>query len=244
MTLPDRMRTARLYRWGDVRVEEVPVPDPGPGEAVVRVEACGVCGSDALIWYVEEKARSGPVVLGHEPAGTVAAVGADVESVRCGDRVFVHHHAPCMECPECMRGLWSSCATWRATRLEPGGFAEYVRVPAQNLERDTLVLPEALGLEAATFIEPLACCLRAVRRQGRLEQGDAVLIVGLGAMGQLMVQIARAYGAGVVFGSDFVADRRDRALRRGADAAFDPSAGEIGAAVRGLTDGRDRKSVV
>src|SRR5690554_6255307 len=235
------MRVARLYRWGDVRIEEMPVPRPGRGEALVRIEACGVCGTDALVWYVERKA---PAVLGYEPAGVVVAVGHGVESVRPGDRVFVHHHAPCMECAECRRGLWSSCATWRATSLDPGAFAEYVRVPAINLERDTLVLPDAMSFDQAVFIEPLATCIRAVRRQGRLEPGDAVLVIGLGSMGLLMLSTARAYGAGTVLGSDFAADRRDIALRRGADAVYDPGVEDVTSAVRAATQGRGADVVV
>ncbi len=239
--IPDTMRAARLYAWDDVRVEHVPVPRPGPGEALVRVEACGVCGSDALTWYVERKA---PVVLGHEPAGIVVEVGEGVARPALGERVFIHHHAPCMACEECRRGLWSSCATWRASRLDPGGFAEYVRVPAVNLERDTLPLPEAMSFETATFIEPLACCIRAVRRQGAVAEGDVALIVGLGAMGQLMLQLARAYGARLVAASDFLPDRRALALELGADHAFDPAADDPAAALRALTCGRGADAVV
>ncbi|HEY8483452.1 MAG TPA: alcohol dehydrogenase catalytic domain-containing protein [Longimicrobiales bacterium] len=241
MQVPDRMRVARLYGWGDVRVEEAPVPRPGPGEALVRVVVCGVCGSDALPWYVAQKA---PAVLGHEPAGVVVAVGEGVQAVSVGDRVFVHHHAPCLACAECRRGLWSNCATWRSTRLDPGGFAEYVRVPAPNVERDTLVLPEGLEWETAVFVEPLATGIRAVRRQGRLEAGDAVLIVGLGAMGLLMAQLARVYGAGVVLGSDFRADRRERALRSGVERVFDPGAEDVALGVRRATGGRGADVVI
>ncbi len=222
MSLPFRMRAARLHAWGDVRVEEMPVPRPGSGEALVRIDACGVCGSDALTWYVERKATSEPVVLGHEPAGVVVALGDDVDTVRLGDRVFIHHHAPCLACEECRRGLWSSCDTWRSSRILPGGFAEYALVPAVNVRRDTLVLPRELDLDAATFIEPLACCIRAVSRQGRIEPGDTVLIVGLGAMGLLMTQIARAAGAGLILGSDFFEERRSLALEHGADVAVAP----------------------
>ncbi|HEX7052195.1 MAG TPA: alcohol dehydrogenase catalytic domain-containing protein [Longimicrobiales bacterium] len=241
MAVPERMRVARLHGWGDVRVEEAPVPVPGPGGVLVRVEACGVCGSDALIWYVEQKA---PAVLGHESVGVVVALGAGVENLAVGDRVFVHHHAPCMACEECRRGLWSNCAVWKRTRLVPGGFAEYASVPAPNVAHDTLVLPAEMDVDTAVFIEPLATCVRALRRQGRVDAGDAVLIVGLGAMGQLMVPLARTYGAGLVLGSDYVAARRDRALRRGADAAFDPGAVDVTAAVRERTDGRGADVVV
>lgn len=241
MHIPDRMRVARLYAWGDVRVEEMPVPRPGPGEVLIRVEACGVCGSDALVWYVERKA---PAVLGHEPAGVVVAVGDGVDAVGIGDRVFAHHHAPCLACEECRRRLWSNCATWKRNQLDPGGFAEYAVVGAESVARDTLVLPDSMEFEAAVFIEPLATCIRALKRQGCLEAGDAVLIVGLGAMGQLMVPLARAYGAGTVLGSDFEAERRERALRRGADAAFDPGSEDVVAAVRSATDGRGADVVV
>jgi L-iditol 2-dehydrogenase len=240
--LPTTMRVARLHAWGDVRVEEQPLPaPPGAGEILVRIEACGVCGSDALDWYVATKA---PAVLGHEPVGTVVRTGDGVTAVRAGERVFVHHHAPCGACPECKRGLWSSCATWRATRLEPGGFAEYARVPAPNVARDTLALPDTLDWETGTFIEPVACCIRAVRRRGGLEPDDAVLVVGLGAMGLVMTQLARVFGAATVLGSDFLADRRARARALGADAAFDPAAGDVGADVRDYTGGRGADVVI
>jgi L-iditol 2-dehydrogenase len=238
---PDTMRVARLYRWGDVRVEEVPTPTIGPDEALVRIEACGLCGSDALVWYVESKA---PTVLGHEPAGVVVDVGDDVRSVRPGDRVFVHHHAPCAECEECRRGLWSNCATWRATKLDPGGFSEYARVMAANLERDTLLLPDDMDYETATFIEPTACCIRAIRRHGHVESGDAVLIVGLGAMGLLMVQLARVYGAGRVMGSDYLRDRRRSARELGADIVLDAADDGLADSVRRMTNGRGADVII
>jgi L-iditol 2-dehydrogenase len=235
------MRVARLYGWGDVRIEEQPLPAIGAGELLIRVEACGVCGSDALSWYVDNKA---PVVLGHEPAGTVVAVGMGVDRLRPGDRVFVHHHAPCARCEECRRGLWSNCATWRSNGLDPGGFAEYARVLAPNAERDTLLLPSAIDFDTATFIEPLACCIRAVKRQGAVQVGDSALIVGLGAMGLLMVQLSRLYGARCVLGSDFNPARRARAAELGADGVLDPAAVDVGAEVRTRTAGRGADIVV
>lgn len=241
--LPAEMRVARLHAWGDVRVEALAVPRPGTGELTVRIDACGVCGSDALVWYVAGKA---PAVLGHEPAATVAAVGRGVRAFREGDRVFVHHHAPCGSCAECRRRLWSNCATWRATRLDPGGFAEYARVAGPIVTMDTLPLPDSLDAETATFVEPVACCLRAVRRQGSVMPGDAVLVVGLGAMGLLMVQLARLAGAATVLGSDFLAGRRALAVRLGARDAFEPpTAPEAFAeAVRAHTDGRGADVVI
>ncbi|CAN5694533.1 zinc-dependent dehydrogenase [soil metagenome] len=202
------MRVARLHAWGDVRVETVPAPVAGPGEIVIRVTACGLCGSDALDWYV---ARKAPVVLGHEPAGIVVDIGEGVTELQEGQRVFVHHHGPCMQCVECARRLWSNCATWRSTQLDPGGFAEYARVPAPNVAHDVLALPPSLSDEGATFIEPLACCLRAVHKS-RSTPDDAVLILGLGAMGLLLAQLARVRGVAAVYGCDLRGERRADAL--------------------------------
>ncbi len=229
------MRAAVVHAWGDVRIEERPVPAPGPGEAVFRIEACGLCGSDAMPWYVDSKA---PVVLGHEPGGVIVAVADDVTAFSPGDRVFVHHHAPCMECAECARGLWSNCATWRRTRLDPGGFAEYARVPAPNLARDTLRLPDSVDFETATFIEPVACCLRAVRRKGDVSSGDTVHIVGLGAMGLVMAQLARVFGAERVTAADFDAGRRRLGRSLGVDIALDPATDDPSAAVAAASGGR------
>jgi L-iditol 2-dehydrogenase len=205
VTLPAAMRVARLHAWGDVRVEEMPVPRPGPGEVVVRITACGLCGSDALDWYV---ARKAPLVPGHEPVGVVAAVGDGVTSLVEGQRVFVHHHAPCMKCEECRRRLWSNCATWRATQLDPGGFAEYARVPAPNVAHDVLPLPDLLSDDAATFVEPVACCLRALDK-ARLSPDDSIFIIGLGSMGLLLAQLASLRGVSRILGTDL---RRDRCV--------------------------------
>lgn len=241
MTLPKDMRVARLHAWGDVRIEEQPVPSIGAGEILVRIEACGVCGSDVLRWYVDSKA---PIVLGHEPAGIIAAVGDGVRNLRVGQRVFVHHHAPCGECAECRRGLWSNCATWRATHLDPGGFSEYARAMAPNVAQDTLVLPDSMDFETATFIEPVACCLRAVRRRGEVKAGDTVAIVGLGAMGLVMIQLARHLGAAAVVGSDMLDDRRRRALAYGADVVVDPAVTTLAHAARSVSGGRGADVVI
>jgi L-iditol 2-dehydrogenase len=238
------MRAARLYRWGDVRVEELPVPQPGAGEALIRVDACGVCGTDALGWYVDRKAAAGPIVLGHEPVGTVVAVGGGVTAVAPGQRVFVHHHAPCLACPECSRGVWAACATWRRNGLRPGGLAEFAVVAADNLERDTLPLPDDLATDSAVFIEPLATCLRAVQRQGRLRPSQAVCIVGLGSMGLLLLQVARACGADPVIGTDFLSGRRELAVSLGADLALDPADGTAADAIRAATAGRGADLVI
>jgi len=232
------MRVARLHAWGDVRVEEAPIPEPGFGEIVIRVTACGLCGSDALDWYVTRKA---PVVLGHEPVGIVTAIGDSVPNVYVGERVFVHHHGACMSCTECDRRLWSNCATWRITQLDPGGFAEYTRVSASSVANDVLHIPDDMSDEAATFIEPTACCLRALAKT-RMHPGDRVLIIGLGAMGLLLARLARIVGCGRLFATDFIAERRALAERAGA-VAFDAAADWMDP-LRRLTEGRGADVVI
>jgi L-iditol 2-dehydrogenase len=220
------MRAAVLYDHDDVRVEERPVPQLGEGELLVRTMASGICSGDVMGWYIRRKA---PLVLGHEPAGVVAETRGDAPFA-VGDRVFVHHHAPCFSCRACARGDYVQCATWRASKIEPGGIAEYFRVGAANL-RDTLLLPEHVAFPDASLVEPLACVVKSLRRSG-VAAGDRLHVVGLGVMGQLHVLAARALGANV-FGSDFIASRREVAQRNGAQ-AFDP-----GEALHALGEGAD-----
>lgn len=188
------MLVARSTTLEEVRIEEVEDPRPGDGEVVCEVLACGVCASDVTDWYVQPKL---PVVLGHEPAGRVRAVGAGVEAVSVGDRVAIHHHAPCGECRRCRRGHETLCERFRSTRLEPGGFAEQVRVPAELVE-ELLVLPDALDPVHATLVEPLACVIRAQERAA-LRAGDGLLVVGAGVNGLLQIAAAHARGVEVVW---------------------------------------------
>lgn len=233
------MRVARTLSFTETRVEEMPVPALGPGDALVRLEAVGLCGSDASRWYVETKV---PVVLGHEPAGVVVAAGRGA-AVREGDRVFVHHHVACGECASCRRGAETSCALFKSSRLDPGGFAEAVRVPRDNVEKDTLVLPQDVSWEQATFIEPLACSVRAVGKLP-IRTGDSVLLVGMGAMGLMNARLARHAGAGRIIGSDFSAVRRGRGREWGFDATLDPATPDFGDALRAATDGRGPDHVI
>ncbi len=208
------MRAGVLYDVDDIRIEERAIPPLGEGEILVRTMASGICSGDVMPWYIRRKA---PLVLGHEPAGVVAETRGDVPFA-VGDRVFVHHHAPCFECRACGRGEYVQCATWRATKIDPGGIAEYFRVSAANL-RDTLRLPSNVGFPDASLVEPLACVVKSLRRSG-LRVGDRCYVIGLGVMGLLHVLAARALGA-EVFGGDFLATRRAVAERNGA-IAFHP----------------------
>ena len=228
------MQVARAYSIQDVRLEEAAIPAIGPGEALLRVEACGLCTSDCLDWYVAKKA---PIVLGHEPAGTLVGVGREVRAFAEGQRVFTHHHVPCGACPDCRRGADTSCRLFKETALDPGGFAHYLRIPAANLAADTLALPEAMSWELATWIEPLACSLRVFAKARPLAPGASVLVIGLGAMGLLNAMAARAKGAGRLIGSDPVAVRRAKALELGFDACVDPALENLPDQVRAVNGG-------
>ncbi len=234
------MKVARLYASNDIRFEEEPVPTVGPGEALVKTRVCGICSGDVMGWYIEKKA---PIVFGHEPAGEIVEVGSQVSDVRPGDRVFIHHHAPCFTCRACQRGQFVQCQTWRSSRLVPGGMAEYFLVPKENLSGDTLQLPADLSFADGSLIEPAACSVKAVRRS-RLQAGESVFIIGLGIMGQLNVALARHAGAGTIMGTDFVPYRRDKALQLGANVAFDPAQGPVEEAIRGYTNGEMAEVVI
>ena len=155
------MKAALVRSLDDIEVVEMPVPAIGPGEILVEMKAVGLCGSDLAPWYVEAKA---PTVLGHEPAGVVAAVGAGVTAFRPGDRVFVHHHAACGRCRFCEAGEPVMCADWKPNRLHPGGLAEFFRAEAATVATDTFLIPDGLTFEDASLVEPVACALKAVDR--------------------------------------------------------------------------------
>jgi L-iditol 2-dehydrogenase len=224
----------------DVRVVDVPVPEIGAGELLVRLLACGLCASDVMEWYMRPRA---PLYPGHEPVGIIEAVGEGVTQFRPGQRVFVHHHVPCMVCHFCRRGAFSQCTTFRTTRLYPGGLAQYIRVPAPNVQFDVLVLPETLSDEVATLIEPLGCCLRGIER-ACIKAGDTVLILGAGSNGQMLAMLARQRAAMRILISDPIAYRRQRALEAGVDAALDPREAPLLDQVKELNAGRKPDVVI
>ncbi len=233
------MRVAMWYHNRDVRIEEMPRPSIGPDEILVKVTSSGLCGSDGMEWYRRHKA---PLVLGHEVAGVVDEVGARVRGVAVGDRVAVAHHVPCNTCHYCLKGNHSCCPTLQSTNFDPGGFAEYIRVPALNVDRGLLHLPETLSDDDATFIEPLGCVVRGLRR-ARLAPGQTVAIVGCGISAQLMILAARAFGAACIVACDSIPFRREMALSHGADAVTDSDESFI-ECLRLLTHGRKADLVV
>jgi L-iditol 2-dehydrogenase len=234
------MKVAKLYNFHDIRIEDVSIPDVGPTDALIKTRACGICSGDVMPWYIEKKA---PLVLGHEPAGEVVETGMSVTSFRKGDRVFVHHHAPCLACRYCRRGDYVQCDTWKRSRIVPGGVSEYILVPSVNLENDTILLPDDMGFEDASLIEPVACVVKGLRR-ARIRRGDTVLVIGLGVMGMLNIMVAKHYGAGRIVGADSVKFRLDRACELGADEVIDVSSTGLFEGLRNATGGEMAELVI
>ncbi len=224
------MKYARLEAPGRVRLADAPRPTAGPGEIVVRMAECGLCGTDL------EKLRGGytaSAILGHEPVGTVEEVGTGVEGHDAGERVFVHHHVPCGSCVVCARGDPMFCPTYSKTNLDPCGFAEAFRVSAEHVRQGAvLTLDWRVGWDAGTLLEPAGCVATALRRIG-LPTEASVFVVGLGPAGLLYARLCRAQGAAWVGGAEIAPLRRLAAERGGIDAAIDPT---DGSAVRDLVD--------
>jgi L-iditol 2-dehydrogenase len=210
------MHVGVYYNNRDVRFEEVPKPKIGPGEILIKVKASGICGSDVMEWY---RIKRAPLVLGHEATGEVVEVAEGVESFNKGDRVFASHHVPCNTCHYCLNGNYTSCETLHTTNYYPGGFSEYIRVPAINVERGVFILPKEVSYEEGTFIEPLACVLRA-QRAANLKPGQSALILGSGISGLLHLLLAKFAGVEQVIMTDIDEYRLKMAQELGASAVI------------------------
>ncbi len=215
---------------GRVTVEDRPSPSPGPGDVIVSLAACGICGSDLEKLRGHYRATQG---IGHEPVGVVTALGEGVTEPAVGSRVFAHHHVPCYACPACHAGAYTYCPSYTQTNLDPGGFAEQFRVPATNVRRGAILpLSSTISWEEGTLLEPAGCALTALRAVG-LPAGASLLVLGLGPVGILYARLARALGAGWVGGADLSPLRRAAASRGGVDDTVEPT--DPGA-VRGLVE--------
>lgn len=242
-----RTMRAGVYRGaGRVTVEEVPVPEIGAGELLVRVVACGICGTD--VKKIQHGFLPPPQIFGHEIAGTVVETGRGVSGWRLGDRVVVFHHIPCGGCFYCQRRLHSQCATYKKVGVtagfEPsgGGFAEFIRVMPWIVERGTIAIPPGVSFEEATFVEPVNTCLKAVEK-ARIAAGESVVVIGQGPAGLLLMLLTRLRGA-VVLTTDPIAERRARSVKLGAECSLDPAADDVAAAVRARTAGRGADAVL
>jgi L-iditol 2-dehydrogenase len=232
---------AAVYRGpSNISIEKVPVPQISDGEILIRVHACGICGTD--LKKIEFGHIPPPRIFGHEIAGAVVKTGSKVTRFQVGDRVTPHHHIPCQKCFFCEKKLFSQCEFYRRTGttagFEPagGGFAEYVRVMDWIVEEGTVAIPDHVSYEEASFLEPLNTCLKALETAD-LHRGEIVVVYGQGSVGLLMMQAALCEGARVI-GLDFLESRLAIARELGAAAALNPEKDDIGSAVAKLTDGR------
>lgn len=207
------MRAAVYYGNNDIKIEQRPKPKIDKGEILLSVEACGICGSDCIEWYRIDRA---PLILGHEISGVIAEVGEGIVKYKKGDRVSASHHVPCNNCHYCLRGHHTVCDTLRHTNFDPGGFSEFVRLPAINVENGVYLLPEEVSFIEATFIEPLACALRGQRLAG-ISYGSTVLIIGSGISGLLHLQLAKLKGASLLLATDILENRLQAAKHFGAN---------------------------
>ena len=244
--IPKTMR-AGVYRGkGVVRVEEVPVPEVGPREVLIKVAACGICGTD--IKKIFQRYVEPPQILGHELAGTVVAIGPGVTKFKPGDRVMSFHHTPCGTCFYCENRLFSQCKQYKTTGLTAGfspnggGFAEYVKAMPWVAERGIVALPDNVSFEEATFIEPINTIVKAVQK-ARVKAGETVLVLGCGPIGLQLLMVANLQGARI-FTSDPMAVRRAKSLTLGAVESFDPTSGKLVEEVKARTDGRGADAVL
>ena len=207
------MKVAMYYNNNDVRIEEMEIPKINKNELLVKVHSSGICGSDVMEWYRIKKA---PRVLGHEIAGEIVKIGKNVKKYKEGDRVFVSHHVPCDICNFCKNDQHTHCHTLHSTNFDPGGFAEYLRVPEINVEKGTFLLPNNMTYDEAVFIEPLACVVRGVEI-AQLKKGQNVLILGSGISGLIHIKLAKALDAKSIIATDINEYRLKTAIKLGAD---------------------------
>lgn len=234
------LRAALYYSLDNILIEDMPTPKISANEILVRMQACGVCGSDLMEWYLKTRT---PLVLGHEPSGVVTKVGSKVKGFEEGDRVFAHHHVACLTCYYCRRGSYTLCEQFAATRLEPGGFSEYFKVPAENLQTDTLHIPPAVSFEEATLVEPIGCCMRALKKCS-FQASDSAVVVGAGPSGIIFTKLLRIFGATQIIATDFVDYRLKKAKNFGADLTVNPETESLIDVVKKATEGRGADLVI
>ena len=208
-----KMRVAMYYNNNDVRIEKISVPKISDNEMLVKIFSSGICGSDVLEWYRIKKA---PRVLGHEISGEIVKVGKNVKKYRIGDRVFVSHHVPCNTCRFCLENKHTLCDTLHSTNFDPGGFAEYIRIPKINVEIGVFILPHEISYDEGVFIEPLACVVRGLKIVN-FKSGQSILIIGSGISGILHIKLAQVLGASKIISVDINDYRLKMAKKLGAD---------------------------
>jgi len=245
-TIPSTMKAAVYRGVNDVRLEEVPVPEIGRGELLVRVHTCGICGTD--LKKIATGSHSAPRIFGHETSGVVVRAGEGVRKFGVGDRVVVFHHIPCRECYYCRTKTFAQCETYKrvgcTAGFEPsgGGFAEYVRVMDWIVEKGTVPIPEGVSFEQACFVEPVNTCMKGIQTL-RLERGETVLVVGQGPIGLILAVLAKEAGARVIT-SDLYPARLTISKALGLDQTINASQADTVRTVRELTGGRGADAVI
>ena len=244
--LPATMQAAVYRGVNDVRIETVPVPAIGPGEVLIQVHACGICGTD--LKKIHTGSHSAPRIFGHETVGTIAAVGAGVGAFAVGDRVAVFHHIPCGACYYCRKKTFAQCPVYKrvgcSAGFEPsgGGFAGYVRVMDWIVKRGLIKIPDGIPFAQAMFVEPLNTCLKGVRSLN-LAADETVLVIGQGPIGIMLASLAKRSGA-KVFTSDLYPERHAVAARFGLDSPIDASREDVVEVVRAASEGRGADAVI
>jgi L-iditol 2-dehydrogenase len=244
--IPKTMQAGVYRDKGVVRVEGVPVPQVGDDEVLIKVAACGICGTD--IKKIFQRYVEPPQILGHELAGTIVAVGRGVTKWKLGDRVMSFHHIPCGKCFYCVNRLFSQCKQYKTTGLtggfmpNGGGFGQYVKAMPWVAERGIVALPDNVSFEEATFIEPINTIVKAVQK-ARVVAGETVLVIGCGPIGLQLLMVTKSYGARI-YTSDPMQTRRAKSLKLGAVESFDPISGKLVAEIRARTKGRGADAVL
>jgi len=229
----EKMKVAMYYSNNDVRIEQMPIPRIQNDELLVKVEASGICGSDVMEWYRLKKA---PRVLGHEIAGDIVEMGENVIDYKIGERVFVSHHVPCNSCKFCLEDKHTLCHTLHSTNFDPGGFAQYIRIPKINVENGVFKLPPEISYEEGVFIEPLACVVRGLKI-ANFQRGQSILIIGSGISGLLHIKLARSLGAKKIISVDINSYRLTMAKKMGADESSDAK-NDVNKYIRDCNDGQ------
>jgi L-iditol 2-dehydrogenase len=212
------MKVAVYFNNTDIRIEERPKPEIFSGEILVKMKACGICGTDIMEWY---RIKKSPRVLGHEMSGEIIDIGIGVKNFKKGDKVFVSHHVPCYKCHHCLHGNYTACESLHTGNYDPGGFSEFIRIPKENVRYGTFLIPPNVRYEDATMIEPLGCAI-AGQKQLDIKKGQFVLIIGSGVSGILHIQLAKLKKTKVI-AMDINTYKIKKALEFGADYAIDAS---------------------
>jgi L-iditol 2-dehydrogenase len=229
------MKAAVIAGKGIVELKDLEIPTIGDGEILVHMRVCGVCGTDLEKVHGEHIT---PPILGHEVAGEIERVGANVPGFKRGDRVVVHHHISCRSCSYCKNGLETLCEAYPKSNLDPCGFAEYFRVPEVLVRGGTVyAIPESMSFEEGSQVEPTACCIRALRKAG-IKEGDSVAVFGVGPVGLIHVQLLKLFGMAPILAVEVIRNRRHIAEKLGADMTLDPGSDDVPKAISLVTDGR------